>query len=43
MKKHLVDKPLNLEPFMSQLTIDKHYDKHHIGYLSKLQSLVERH
>jgi len=30
-----------LEPTMSSLTVDLHYEKHHKGYLEKLRGLIE--
>jgi len=30
-----------LEPFISQRTLEFHYDKHHAGYVTKLNQLVE--
>ncbi|MFP3026151.1 MAG: superoxide dismutase, partial [Wolbachia sp.] len=30
-----------LEPYISAKTLDFHYDKHHKGYLNKLNELVE--
>ena len=38
-------KPLNfnyneLEPFISSKTIDTHYNKHYLGYLNKLNMIL---
>ena len=32
-----------LEPIMSATTLELHYEKHHKGYVEKLEKLIARH
>lgn len=32
----------SLEPFISDITLDIHYNKHYLGYLNKLNNLLEK-